>query len=1568
MNKASNASIGKRLLMLLLSVAMVITMMPLTSVASYADDEATPITSAEEFAAMDAAGSYVLANDITVTEPYATQFTGTFDGDGHTVTLAIESAAANTGLFKQLSGAHVSNVNTEGSVSSSANYVAAIAGEATGGAIIENCMNSASVTGTKGNAGGIVGRAYNGVTITNCYNDGAIEGSGNRVGGISGYNSGGEVTIDGCVNAGGITGTNNQIGGITGNVSGGTTTISNSYNAGTVTGTGQYSNMAGGIIGQTTKSGPTDNLVNCYNVGTVSFSESTNTNLGALVGNKSNSGTVTNCYFLEGSAAVAVGGATVEGAVSKTAEEMQAAEFVAALNGDGDAFAMDTNGINGGYPVLSWQGGGSVEPELPVPVTAVTIEGEAKTGETLTAVATGADGAEPTNVTYQWQYEDTYWDDFEYEDVTEYYDIEGATEDTLVIPTSMAGKKLRVIAKGDENSSATSELTAAVAKGDDALVEEAAKALTNPFAAEYKEAATVTLPATGGNGTTITWESSDSAVISNDGVITLPEAGISEVTMTATLTLGEQSATKEFKVSVISEAAQTDAAVVDQVLDKFKYGTLNPQFGTDTNIIDYMMRLAGNPEGVTITMTSCSEPDYIAENGDITYFFRAVDATKPGLSDIGWKYVQPEVTFTVSKGDVTKTLEKKANIYWDQDKLKADLKEKVLDKITEDTIKGENESLASVSKPLSLPQRPTSYVWVEWTSSDEDVLTITKPSGYSEDPWTATPKKGAEEKTVTLTAKLTSFNSTNIGTEDAAVETVTKDFTVTVPALGEEELAQMQKDLDDNLTIDQFKVFGSNTAIDPEGVTTDVQYPLAKNTGVPEYGKYTFTYESLTPDVLKDSGYRGDVYRPNIGGEPATATVKVTMKMRDSNLSVSKELSFKVLPLTQDEIDKEIQLMEAVKAHYYDGIKGENTDQNDITADLHNFQEVRYDENGELVWVYNYTDRKDTGIKPDDLDPEHLQEAYNLFRSSHPAIIQHENLRLVSTPQYDTEVTIDSILTSIEYGKYAELYPDNADLQKLYKQPVSATVTVKGTDGPQPGGGETTEPAEPADVTLTVSNQGTIAKAKDGSAMVEKEVTVTDLDKDGHLTYDEALVAAHEEYFDGGKACYATGTSQYGAYVTKMWGVSTSGFLFFIDGTGLSTGVKDDEVAEGDNLYAASLADETMGADWYAMFDKTDMAVRGDKEITVTLKGHLGMAYTPEDLADVPLEGIQIGIWKDGAFEAIDGAVTDAEGKATFTLPEGDYLLTATGTVKDEVYDWASQSTVEADCPIMAPYSMLGVSKVSKMEIKVQEALTELSETTDLSVFRAEEQVQVLSLMAKTQAAIAQANSSEEIDALMAKFREDVASVKTDAEYTAEEKEALIKAIETAKISGLKVKAGDKKATVSWTKNAKVTGYQISYQKSGAKAKTVKVTKATTVKKVISKLAAAKYTFKVRGYVEVDGQMHYTKWSAAKSVTIPSSAAVKSAKITGLKVTAGSKKATVSWTKNTKMDGYQISYQIKGSKAKTVKVTKNTTVKKTISKLTASKNCTFKVRGYKKIDGKTYYSKWSAAKTVKIKK
>ena len=91
----------------------------------------------------------------------------------------------------------------------------------------------------------------------------------------------------------------------------------------------------------------------------------------------------------------------------------------------------------------------AVEPEV-VEVTSATITGTAQVGKTLTASAN--EGA--TNVTYQWQ-ANTGADDA-YENITD------ATNSTFVVPDTLVGKTIKVVISGDNSSTATSNVTAAV--------------------------------------------------------------------------------------------------------------------------------------------------------------------------------------------------------------------------------------------------------------------------------------------------------------------------------------------------------------------------------------------------------------------------------------------------------------------------------------------------------------------------------------------------------------------------------------------------------------------------------------------------------------------------------------------------------------------------------------------------------------------------------------------------------------------------------------------------------------------------------------------------------------------------------------------------------------------------------------------------------------------------------------------------------------------------------------------------------------------------------------------------
>lgn len=109
---------------------------------------------------------------------------------------------------------------------------------------------------------------------------------------------------------------------------------------------------------------------------------------------------------------------------------------------------------------------------------------------------------------------------------------------------------------------------------------------------------------------------------------------------------------------------------------------------------------------------------------------------------------------------------------------------------------------------------------------------------------------------------------------------------------------------------------------------------------------------------------------------------------------------------------------------------------------------------------------------------------------------------------------------------------------------------------------------------------------------------------------------------------------------------------------------------------------------------------------------------------------------------------------------------------------------------------------------------------------------------------------------------------------------------------------------------------------------------------------------------------------------LPQTETVKVAKVTGVKVKAGKRKATVTWKTQSGMK-YKVAYSTSKSKlsklkngktkASGVTVVNAASAKKVLKKLKAKKTCYVKVCAYKTIDGKTTYGAWSSVKSAKIK-
>lgn len=234
--------------------------------------------------------------------------------------------------------------------------------------------------------------------------------------------------------------------------------------------------------------------------------------------------------------------------------------------------------------------------------------------------------------------------------------------------------------------------------------------------------------------------------------------------------------------------------------------------------------------------------------------------------------------------------------------------------------------------------------------------------------------------------------------------------------------------------------------------------------------------------------------------------------------------------------------------------------------------------------------------------------------------------------------------------------------------------------------------ADDATVYFTVSNQGVLAQTSDGQAAIELPVTVKDVNSDGILTYDEALVALHAKYCPEGYEISA-------GFVQKFWNVTTDpkgSYYFLKNNEALSMGVDDKSstVAQDDQLYACVFKDEAKWSDVICYFDSRALTAEAYKDITLNLQGSSSMAVGGYKAGSVA--GAQVGVWKDGTLTAIKNAVTDSKGNVKVSFEEpGTYIVSASGSIETQIANWADgkgDEIITVEAPLTAPYCVVTVT------------------------------------------------------------------------------------------------------------------------------------------------------------------------------------------------------------------------------------------------------------------------------------
>lgn len=1160
-------------------------------------------------------------------------FAGTLDGDRHIVS----GLKSTEGLVSCLSSAGtVKNLTVIGTVSGSS-HVGGIAAASSG--TVENCLFDGTVTNSSNStsAGGIVGRAFNGNRIVNCVNTGDIKNtctsysSKLNIGGIVGYTYG---TVENCYS--------------TGNVS---ARVDKDTNKG-----------IGGIAGQVKASAV---LRNCYVTGTVTGPEA---GISPVVKIEEGDGKVENCYYLHAAGT----GAATAGTLQKTAEEMRTPEFAADVG-----MHLDSGNSNGGFPVLPWQGG--------TPVDNADLKAAAAAANALQLRGmSAADAAKKAKA--DWYAEnvlglynlENYSDKA---DLCEKYGIEEPSEEVtnphdyfLNALQKHFYKELGLDAENADllkaDATGVYQLRGLTPVSGDPEEEESAQTYTGFLTLPTS----VTVPVDGAEKTvSLTWTADNVLVNTATGALTAPAADKVTVTLTATLRSGAATKVKTFTLCLWSENAEK-VQTLEDIAAEFtrKNIVVQPLQGVglydETNITDAFCRLlreqgyadvADKADEITYVNGSAkangfdgTKVQYIADNGDITYF------TGDGTARQTVQYTG--LKFRITYAGVTKEITLRGTVGRSADAVQK-LVESAAGSLNWELIRGENTNGATqsevagwtlytvndrITSNLTLPSgiagrydvkvqwgtRNTEWLYITNGTNGTGVGTVNRPLQPADG--TALPEKAGKFR---LIARVTydGFDDYTLAhiTGDNGVEVYADVlFDATVAPFDSSVTSEMQNALAEKYQGLLRDFVDKTKPVDTTAVSDDMQMPrpaLLEQAGImSDSYNQKVTMVSLTPDVLDFNGYHAMVYRPLPGEEPAEAKYVVTITTRSSGLLLARqEFTFTIAPFEEQELKDAADFMtEALTGDvYWNGIRNKNTDKTKVTSDLYPFAEICKNEDGTLEYVRGTVNMTFDGIEADDIPGWLDTEKYRCFRSSRPSVIENELLR-VHRPEYNTTVTLDSVLTYTKYAQYWEKFGINGteetkerykDFAQFYKQPIHIDLTVPGTTGQD-------DPNENQTLTVKVKVDG---YNKNGHTFTG----ISDFTFTGKVNEDPTAWDAVKACLDSAKYTY-TGSGAYIKSITDAAGHTlkekgdgkSSGWMF---GLAVKGGTETLPKTTLDNTYLKD--GDTLRlffTDTYIPLDPTDPVVPGT-EVPGFDEAYAGAKAYIQSAVSAPVVSYLFGEW-----------------------------------------------------------------------------------------------------------------------------------------------------------------------------------------------------------------------------------------------------------------------------------------------------------------------------------------------------